>query len=91
MFYAVLTDTLKEAEKEKGKEPAPGARNRTGLFPVKRPGVGPAMGHQVFGGGDEKAAPQDQSENGGRSRHSAYERMLRRKEWVACCPSMGEY
>ena len=36
VFYAVLTDTLKEAEKEKDKEPAPGARNRTGLFPVKR-------------------------------------------------------
>ena len=36
VFYAVLTDTLKEEEKEKDKEPAPGARNRRGLFPVKR-------------------------------------------------------
>lgn len=36
VFYAVLTDTLKEEEKEKEKEPAPGARNRRGLFPVKR-------------------------------------------------------
>ena len=36
VFYAVLTDTLREEEKEKEKGPASGAKSRRGLLPVKR-------------------------------------------------------
>ena len=36
VFYAVLTDTLREEEKEKEKGTASGAKSRKGLFPVKR-------------------------------------------------------